>query len=237
MSSGLSIQELSFAYAGGAPILKDLFLELQPGQITALMGPSGCGKSTLLRILMGLEPGASGQIRTHRGTFPFSEWTAAQRVFGMVPQVPNLLPWKTVRENIAIACPPGLAAEAARSRVEEVLRVVGLEAAAGKYPHEISQGMASRVAFARTLVMNIEALLLDEPFAALDALNRHRLQNWVRERIRDRALPSLFITHDVEEAAVVAHQIVVISRGPARIVGTFSPQEKDRVRTRLLELD
>jgi ABC-type nitrate/sulfonate/bicarbonate transport system ATPase subunit len=226
----LKIDHLRFSYPGApAPTLEDFSLVLPPGEITILMGPSGCGKSTLLRILMGLETGATGTLQTgghgHEMGHDLRGWNSSQSIFGLVPQVPHLFPWKTVFENIELAAPRSLPAAERASRARAVLDVVQLSKFADALPSAISQGMAARVAFARTLVMDIRAILLDEPFAALDAVTRKTLQDWTRERVRASGMPALFVTHDPGEALALGGAIHVLSRPPARLV--LSGQAKE----------
>ena len=224
----IKIEQLSYSYMAAVspvPVLDGLTFDLEPGEITMLMGPSGCGKSTLLRVLMGIEKAATGQLSCDEKKFDLATWTAQQSIFGLVPQVPHLFPWKTVFENIELAIPEQILPQTRRERVLSALQLVQLEKNAGDYPAAISQGMASRVAFARTIVMNSPALLLDEPFAALDAMTRLHLQKWIRQKIKDAGLPALFVTHDIHEALLIGSNIHVMNGMPARIVASFSAGE------------
>lgn len=212
----IEVQSLNFSYSAapgktpGTNLFNDLSFILPAGEITVLMGPSGCGKSTLLRILMGAEPGAQGKITVDNEVFDFAIWNTSQQIFGLVPQVPHLFPWKTVYDNIALAVPASVSEEEKTKRIKSVLATIQLSDSAKKYPGEISQGMASRVAFARTLVMDIKAILLDEPFAALDAMTRSHLQKWIADEIRSSGLPAFFVTHDIQEALLLGSTILVL---------------------------
>lgn len=223
----IEVKHLSFSYgqSQNRPTLNDLSFRLPDGEITVLMGPSGCGKSTLLRLLMGIESGATGQIVKQDQPTDLASWSSRQRTFGLVPQVPHLFPWKTVRQNISLAVPASYPADVVAARVRDALEVIQLTDSAELYPGAISQGMASRVAFARTLVMDIDALLLDEPFAALDAITRLHLQDWLTLNVAKAKLPALFVTHDLQEALRLGATILVMSASSGRITGTFKQND------------
>gem|GEM_PF-1008043 len=222
----LRIRLARFLYEGAqTSTLQDVALDLAPGDRVCLLGASGSGKSTLLRILMGLEGGAEGSVEIGGAVHDLAGWTRAQTVFGLVPQAPLLFPWKTVEKNLELALPKGTQKAEARERIASLLQVVGLEKNARQYPWQISLGMASRVSFARALLVPSRALLLDEPFAALDALTRRGLQDWLRARLSESRLPCIFVTHDVREALAIATRIVVLGGTPASLVATFSEFE------------
>jgi NitT/TauT family transport system ATP-binding protein len=180
-----------------------------------VLGPSGCGKSSLLRL-------ASGLMRPTRGRLLVdgSEVAGPRRDIGIAFQSPSLLPWKSVLGNVLVPVRAmGGDVAAARPRAEALLRMVGLEGFARHYPHELSGGMQSRVAIARALVHNPVLLLMDEPFAALDAMTREQMIGeiqliWLAERTS-----VLFITHSIAEAVFLADRVLVMSPRPGRIIG------------------
>jgi len=194
-TSGAAVHNLS-RHFDGRPVLEGLDLEIAPGEFVALIGRSGSGKSTLLRILSGLDQEYAGEVR-HPGR------TA------VAFQEPRLLPWRRVLDNVALGLPDDDPKAAARQALDEV----GLAERAGAWPLTLSGGEAQRVSLARALVRRPDLLLLDEPFGALDALTRlsvHRLvlDLWQRHR------PSvLLVTHDVDEALVLADRVVVLADG------------------------
>jgi NitT/TauT family transport system ATP-binding protein len=194
--------------------LRDLTLTMPPSEFLAVIGPSGCGKTTLLRVVAGLEAPTSGTVECWGGT-P-AALTRSHRV-GMVFQDPALLPWTSLRGNVEFVyrvC----GRRPDRERVEEVLDLVGLSQLAHLRPHESSGGMRQRTALARALAMEPSLLLLDEPFGALDAITRHRL-NRELERIWSRLRPTtILITHSVEEAVLLADRVLVMSGRPATVV-------------------
>jgi sulfonate transport system ATP-binding protein len=196
---------------GDDAVLHDLRLEVGRSEIVSLIGPSGCGKSTLLRLIAGLERGDAGRIEVDG-----REVTGPDRAVGFVFQEPRLLPWLTVRDNIVLGLPRAARRRADR-QVEQLLAQVQLDGAARRWPHELSGGMAQRVALARALVTEPEILLLDEPFSALDAFTRIRLQD---ELLRLWAIDRptlLFVTHDIDEALALADRVIVLRGHPGRI--------------------
>lgn len=202
--------------------LDDVSLEVQSGELLALLGPSGCGKTTLLRILSGLEYADHGQIlfddedATHQNV-------RARRV-GFVFQHYALFRHMTVFENIAFGLRVRRTGRPSRGgineRVNELLTLVRLETLAKHYPPQLSGGQRQRVALARALAVEPRMLLLDEPFGALDAKVRQELRRWLRRLHDDVHITSVFVTHDQEEALEVADRVVVMNRGKVEQVGT-----------------
>lgn len=191
-------------------------VSLASGQTTALVGPSGCGKSTILRMIAGLETPDEGAI--HLG-HERPEEVAKRGALAMAFQDPSLLPWRTVRANIA------LGAELARKPhdgVDALIDLVGLSGFANHRPAELSGGMRQRVAIARSLVSSPEVLLLDEPFGAVDAMTRRRLNSDLPPLWRSRGATVVLVTHSVEEAVLLSDRILVLSARPARIVADIS---------------
>ncbi len=192
---------------GNHAVINNLTLELGSSPVTALVGASGCGKSTLLRIVAGLLAYDSGAI------------TADHKRMAMVFQEPRLLPWMTVRENLTIACP----ASPLPAQIELTLKQVHLVGIEEKFPRELSGGMAQRVAIARALLRKPGILLMDEPFAALDAITRAELQQMLVGLIAQERLQCLFVTHDLHEAARISDRLLVMQAG--RIVASFEKRD------------
>jgi sulfonate transport system ATP-binding protein len=195
----------------GAPALAGIDLSAAPGEIVAILGTSGSGKSTLLRIVGGLEPASAGEVRLDgrvvSGTSP---------KLGFVFQEPRLMPWLRVRDNVAL----GLAALPRHQRHSlsaEALDRVGLAEAAALWPRQLSGGMAQRVAIARALVARPSVLLLDEPFSALDAFTRLSLQQHLLEIWQADRPTMLFVTHDIDEALMLADRVIVLLGKPGRV--------------------
>lgn len=192
-------------------IFKEVSFNLIGGQVVSLMGPSGCGKSTLLRLLMGMGQGVSGTLILQGEPVSVHDWKNSNRFFSIVPQVPQLLPWKTVFQNIEVAVPLQYSKYERSCRVDDILKKVQLENHAKKYPFEISQGMAARVSFARALMLESKCILFDEPFAALDAVTRYELQIWLADHIQKLNVPAVFVTHDPREAIFLSKKIFLMS--------------------------
>jgi NitT/TauT family transport system ATP-binding protein len=193
--------------------LRDASLRLAKGEFVCLIGASGCGKSTLLRICAGFEQPSQGEAlmwgKPIAGPAPDR---------GMVFQDYGLFPWLTVRRNIAFGpAARGLAAAEVDAVAERFIALVGLQRFANAYPHQLSGGMKQRVAIARVLANDAELVLMDEPFGALDAMTRERLQDELLEVWQRTGLTVMFVTHSIEEAIFLADRVVVMSPGPGRI--------------------
>ncbi|MBV8534919.1 MAG: ABC transporter ATP-binding protein [Alphaproteobacteria bacterium] len=216
MTRLLDIEHLSKEFElNGARIqaLRDVNLAIDQGEFVCLIGASGCGKSTLLRIIAGFETASSGDARMHgrRIAGPGPDR-------GMVFQDYALFPWLSVRQNIAFGpIERGVAKDAVRGKVENFIEMVGLRKFADAYPHQLSGGMKQRVAIARVLANDAEIVLMDEPFGALDALTRERLQEELLELWQRTRLTVIFVTHSIEEAIVLSDRVVVMTPGPGRI--------------------
>ncbi|WP_433528147.1 ABC transporter ATP-binding protein [Micromonospora sp. CA-263727] len=192
-------------------VLRDVTLRIAAGEVVALLGASGCGKSTLLRLVGGLDQPSAGEIRVDSHPVRGVESRTA-----MVFQDPRLLPWRSLAGNVAFGLSPGRDRASARADVRQWLEVVGLAAFAEHRPRQVSGGMAQRTALARALARRPGVLLLDEPFAALDALTRLRMQDLVEQVQRAAGTTVLLVTHDVDEALRLADRIVVLGPvGPA----------------------
>ena len=232
--TGFSVEGVSFSYGKGQ-ILRDIQLEVGQGEFLCLLGPSGSGKTTLQRLLAGLEAPDHGRI-TWKGeavTGPSSER-------GMVFQDYALYPWLNLADNIAMALEKSAPELSRKERLEiasDYLASVGLAGTSRKYPFQLSGGMQQRAAIARALALSSSALLLDEPFGALDPVNRAKLQDLLTE-VWSKASPRktvVFVTHDVEEAVYIADRVVVLGSSPGRIIGEVKvPFARPRNRREIL---
>jgi nitrate/nitrite transport system ATP-binding protein len=212
--------------------LRDIDLTVRKGQFIALIGHSGCGKSTLLNLVAGLlEPTTGVMLCAGR------EIAGPGPDRGVVFQNHSLLPWLTCFENVHLAVERVFGATEKKAelkrRTHEAITLVGLTHAEFKYPHEISGGMKQRVGIARALAMQPKVLLLDEPFGALDALTRARLQDELMKIVQAAGSTVLMVTHDVDEAVLLADRIVMMTNGPAATIGEIVdvdlPRPRDRV--------
>lgn len=190
-------------------VLRDVDFEVRSGEVLAILGTSGCGKSTLLRATAGLDSPSSGSVDID-GT-PV-QGIDARCAFAF--QEPRLLPWHTLQANIAIGLPAGTSAKDGKAKVSRLLELVGLQDFAKHRPREISGGMAQRASLARALARNPGVLLLDEPFGALDALTRIKMQDLLLDIHRAEPTTVLLVTHDVDEALQLADRIVILGKEP-----------------------
>jgi NitT/TauT family transport system ATP-binding protein len=213
----LSIRNLGkvFGAEKDRPIvaLEDVSLDIEEGEVVAIVGPSGCGKTTLLRIVQGLETQSSGEIFVEG-----NKVTGVGFDRGFVFQQYGLLPWLTAAQNITFALEAKKIPKVQRRGLAvDALKKVGLEEFTDAYPRQLSGGMQQRVGIARALAIEPDILLLDEPFGALDALTREILQNEILRLIEDMRKTVVFVTHSVDEAVYLADRIVLMSAGPGRI--------------------
>ncbi|WP_065570549.1 ABC transporter ATP-binding protein [Microbacterium oleivorans] len=202
----VSLSDVRRTFAGATravPVLRGVDLDIEPGEIIAVVGPSGCGKSTLLRLLAGLDAPSAGSV-TVDGT-PLRDTDERTAV---AFQEPRLLPWRTITQNVQLGMPRGTARADASARVAELLDLVGLAGAASLRPREVSGGMAQRASLARALARGPEVLLLDEPFGALDALTRLRMQDLLLDIHSAEPTTVVLVTHDVEEALYLADRVL-----------------------------
>ena len=211
---------MSVAY-GGHPVVRDAGFVLEAGIIGCLLGPSGCGKTTLLRAIAGFEPVSAGEIliRGRRVSFPGRTLAPESRRVGMVFQDFALFPHLTVKGNVAFGL-RDLSRRDRRTRVGELLELVGLGHAADQYPHQLSGGMQQRVALARAMAPGPEILLLDEPFSSMDAALREQLAREVRDLLKREGVTADLVTHDQLEAFAMADQIGVLGQGIIHQWGT-----------------
>jgi nitrate/nitrite transport system ATP-binding protein len=235
MTSYLSIESAGMAFdtkRGRFEALREINLGIDQGEFVSLIGHSGCGKSTLLNMIAGLLYPTSGVVllsnREVKGAGPDR---------AVVFQNHSLLPWLSCFENVYLAVERVFGAKETKSklvaRAHEALKLVGLAAAAQKHPHEISGGMKQRVGIARAISMQPKVLLLDEPFGALDALTRARLQDELMGIVAALGSTVVMVTHDVDEAVLLSDRIVMMTNGPAATVGDIVTVPLARPRQRL----
>ncbi len=235
MERYLSIEQAGMIFEtrnGAFTALRDINLEIHKGEFVTLIGHSGCGKSTLLNLIAGLTDPTSGYLflsgRQIAGPGPDR---------GVVFQNHSLLPWLTCFENIHLAVERVFAATESKAQLRErtarALDLVGLASASEKRPHEISGGMKQRVGIARALAMEPKVLLMDEPFGALDALTRARLQDELMRIVTATGSTVVMVTHDVDEAVLLADRVVMMTNGPAATIGEILSVDLPRPRERL----
>lgn len=208
-------------------ILDDISLEIEKGEFICLLGPSGCGKSTLLNVMAGFLKPASGEviIDGKKVEKPTIENVTIFQNYG-------LLPWRTVRKNVELGLETKKVSKEERGRIaRKYIEMVGLGEAEKKHPWQLSGGMQQRVAIARALAVNPEVLFMDEPFGALDAITRMKLQDDISRISQDTRKTIIFVTHDIEEAVFLADRIVVLSANPGKIKSILTikmPKHRDR---------
>jgi sulfonate transport system ATP-binding protein len=241
LNNGLTLENISkrFASRPGSTtqlqVLDNIQLDIAPGEFISIVGASGCGKSTLLRLILGLDEEYDGRILSNGKPIA---GTGLER--GIVFQDHRLFPWLNVEQNVAVGLKNSpLSSAEKRDTVREHIELVGLQDFIDAYPHQISGGMAQRVAIARGLVNRPSVLLLDEPLGALDALTRARLQGelqniWAKEKIT-----MILVTHDVDEAVFLGDRVVVMQPNPGRIrriLDVGLPRPRNRSDSRFIAL-
>ncbi len=198
--------------------ISDATFDVQAGELVALVGPSGCGKSTLLKVLAGLHPHDGGEVRIGSATHPFDP----ARDVGMVFQAPLLLKWRRVLDNVLLPAEIlGLEKRPSLERARHLLELVGLAGYEAKYPYELSGGMQQRAAIARALVHDPKLVLMDEPFGALDALTREKMNLELLRIWKEAGKTIVFVTHGISEAVFLGTRVVVLTAGPARMADNF----------------
>lgn len=198
-------------------VLHDVDFTVRAGEVLAILGPSGCGKSTLLRVAAGLDAPDSGEVAI--------DGTAVNGIdprCAIAFQEPRLLPWQPLQSNVGIGLPTGTNSSSGRAKVAELLELVGLSDFAGHRPREVSGGMAQRTSLARALARNPGVLLLDEPFGALDALTRLKMQDLLLHIHEATPTTVLLVTHDVDEALQIADRIIILGKEPQAEGATIS---------------
>ncbi len=198
--------------------ISDVTFDVFPGELVSLVGPSGCGKSTLLKILAGLHAHDAGDVRIGSSTHAFDP----SRDVGMVFQSPTLLKWRRILDNVLLPAEIlGLPKAESRERARHLLALVGLAGSEEKYPYELSGGMQQRAAIARALVHDPKLVLMDEPFGALDALTREKMNLELLRIWKEAGKTIIFVTHGISEAVFLGTRVVVLTAGPARMADNF----------------
>lgn len=201
----LRIANLELAYGSATPVLENVDLAVSEGEFVSLIGPSGCGKSTVLRAIMNLQAASQGEVTLD---IPRAD-------MGILFQDDALLPWRTARDNVALGLRIHGARKAdARAQADRWLASVGLAGLERRYPRELSGGQRKRVAIAQVLALRPRLLLMDEPFASLDAIVRHQLTEDLLRWVEGEKLTVLMVTHDLEEAVSVSDRVVLLGSGP-----------------------
>jgi NitT/TauT family transport system ATP-binding protein len=217
----VSIRDVSKQFANGTIAVRDVNLDLARGQFISLLGPSGCGKSTLLRMISGLGEPSRGVIEWP--TSPHDAAGHAEPDLGFVFQEPTLMPWATSLKNVMLPMTlKGVDKREAEGRAAEMLALVGLKGFEKAYPRELSGGMKMRVSIARALVTKPAILLMDEPFAALDEITRHRLNDDLLRLWWDQRFTAVFVTHSVFESVYLSQRIVVMAARPGRVMADLT---------------
>jgi NitT/TauT family transport system ATP-binding protein len=234
---GLGRPQIAFSSVtldlGGKTILENISLDVEPGEFLCIIGASGCGKTTALRLAAGLYQPTGGTV-----TFDGKPMLTPRRDIAIVFQDYGkaLLPWRTAAGNVSLALEAaGIAASQRPARIEELLKKVGLPNHAGKYPAEMSGGMQQRLQIARCLAQEPKALLMDEPFGALDAMTRQGLQDEVLSLVEASKATVIFVTHDLEEAIYLGDRVIGLSPHPGRIGVELKidlPRPRDQLATR-----
>lgn len=215
--SKLSMEKIDSTYFSGGhllPVLENISLHVDAGEFISVLGPSGSGKSTILKI-------AAGLLKPDRGRVFIDgiDETGQSRLVGYMPQQDLLFPWKTLKQNAVMPLiAAGWGKQKAYTRVEDLLPVFGLNGFSDYYPGQLSGGMRQRAALLRTMLIDSDLMLLDEPFAALDALTRENMQDWLLNIWETFKRSVLFVTHSIDEAIYLSDRIYVISERPGRNV-------------------
>jgi len=199
--------------------VSEVTFDVEAGELVALVGPSGCGKTTLLKILAGLHSYEAGTVRIGSANQSFD----SSRDIGMVFQQPLLLKWRRVIDNVLLPAEIlGLPLAASRARARDLLALVGLQGSETKYPYELSGGMQQRAAIARALIHDPKLILMDEPFGALDALTREKMNLELLRIWRESRKTIVFVTHGITEAVFLGTRVIVLTAGPARMADNFA---------------
>lgn len=213
-ANALNVDAISFGYANGHTVFEQFSLRARPGEFVAILGPSGCGKTTLLNLLAGFQAPSAGRIL-------INEQAVRPELpeLGYVFQAPQLFPWLSALENVRFGLRMAGQGSDAEQREKALgyLRLVGLEHAAQRLAHQLSGGMQQRVSLARTLALEPGVLLMDEPFAALDAISRNSMNEETLRLWAELGQTVLFITHDIDEAVFLADRVVVLNIAPGGI--------------------
>ncbi|KIR15324.1 Bicarbonate transport ATP-binding protein CmpD [Pseudomonas fluorescens] len=233
-ADALTVDDISFSYPNGHSVFSAFSLNAQPGEFVAILGPSGCGKTTLLNLLSGFMQPQSGRITINQTAV-----RPERSELGYVFQAPQLFPWLSALENVRFGLRMSARIDESQQRAQalQYLRLVGLEKAAHRLPHQLSGGMQQRVSLARTLALEPSVLLMDEPFAALDAISRNSMNEETLRIWAELGQTVLFITHDIDEAVFLADRVVVLNIAPGGIHSELEihlPRPRSNLQTRRL---
>ncbi|MFI6901914.1 ABC transporter ATP-binding protein [Nonomuraea sp. NPDC050394] len=233
--TALQVSNLSKTYGEGNPALHNLSFEVREGELLSIVGPSGCGKTTLLKCVAGLVPATRGEVRVHG-----EEVSGVPEGLAVVFQDygRSLFPWMKVGQNVEFPLETlRLPKAERRERVERSLAAVGLEGKHERYPWQLSGGMQQRVAIARALAYRPKVLLMDEPFASVDAQTRSGLEDLTRRVHLEFGMTILFVTHDIDESVYLADRLVVLRRSPGSVLAELVielPRVRDQIVTKSL---
>jgi NitT/TauT family transport system ATP-binding protein len=217
----ISLRNVRKVYrSGGTEFLavSDVTMDVQEGELVSLVGPSGCGKTTVLKILAGLHGADGGSVKIGNANTPFDP----ARDIGMVFQQALLLKWRTILDNVLLPAEiVGMPMKAARARARDLLNLVGLAGYEDKYPQQLSGGMQQRTAIARAFIHDPKLILMDEPFGALDAMTREKMNLELLHIWRKAKKTIVFVTHGITEAVFLGTRVIVLTAGPARMADNF----------------
>lgn len=232
-SAVLDVEQLSHSYQAGTPTLGDITFTIREGEFVSIVGPSGCGKTTMLKAVSGLMAPTGGTVRFESKPV---EGVPADMAMVFQDYSRSLMPWLRVAKNVELPLKyQGLTRSERRSRVESSLDAVGLAGSEDKFPWQMSGGMQQRAAIARALAYDPRILLMDEPFASVDAQTRSELEDLVARLHRDSGVTILFVTHDIDEAVYLADRVLVLSKTPTRVIEEVQvtlPSPRDQIETR-----
>lgn len=228
----IAVRDSVKEFAGGVLAVDHVSFDARPGEFVSVVGPSGCGKSTLLRLIAGLIPLTAGTI-----TLNGREVTEPRQDVALMFQRPTLLPWRTALQNALLPRTlRGRADDAAEREALELLELVGLSGFEHTYPRHLSGGMQQRVALARLLMVGVDILLLDEPFAAVDQITRERLNMELLSVHERTSATALLVTHNISEAVLLADRVIVMTPRPGRVADVIDvPFERPRVQEMVAE--
>jgi len=209
-------------------VLEDINITVISGEFVSIIGPSGCGKSTILDVLTGIVPDYDGSVNVDG--IPLEK---SNKRMGYMQQKDLLMPWRTLMDNVLLPLEiQGENIQESKKRIVDMLPIFGLDGFEESYPHELSGGMRQRAALLRTILVDSDIMLLDEPFGALDAINRSKMQEWLLKIWNEYKHTVIFITHDIEEAIYLSDKIFILSNRPAKVLNELKieferPRSKD----------